>query len=154
MSPAETRAVASTFALELRRGDIVALYGDLGSGKTQFAKGLCEYFNAREHITSPTFVLLNRYNGKDAAGKELLIFHFDLYRIKSLAEVYDLGYEEFFSQDGICLIEWAEQLAELLPSRRYDVKISFGRTENDRIIEITKHDGVVQRFPSTMHTVQ
>ena len=150
----ETLTIASTFAERLRRGDIVALYGELGSGKTQFAKGVCDYFGVGEHVTSPTFVLLNRHSGKDATGRELLIFHFDLYRIKSLSEIYDLGYEEFFSQDGICLIEWADQLADLLPARRYDVRLSFGKTEDERIVEMTKRVTVKQNVLSGMHSVQ
>lgn len=153
-SAAETSAVASTFARQLRRGDIVALYGDLGSGKTQFIKGLCTHFCVQENVASPTFVLLNRHTGRDDAGKELLLFHFDLYRISSVAEIYDIGYEEFFSQDGICLIEWAERLRELLPRRRHDVRISFGRAENERIIEITSRDGVADLTPATMHIAQ
>ena len=153
-SARETLTIASTFAERLRRGDIVALYGELGSGKTQFAKGVCDYFGVGEHVTSPTFVLLNRHSGKDATGRELLIFHFDLYRIKSLSEIYDLGYEEFFSQDGICLIEWADQLADLLPARRYDVRLSFGKTEDERIVEITKQDAVKQSVLSRMQPAQ
>ncbi|MBI3006504.1 MAG: tRNA (adenosine(37)-N6)-threonylcarbamoyltransferase complex ATPase subunit type 1 TsaE [Ignavibacteriales bacterium] len=153
-SAAETQALASTFARQLRKGDIVALYGDLGSGKTQFAKGLCAFFGVREHVTSPTFVLLNRYSGKDAAGKELLIFHFDLYRIKSLSEIYDLGYEEFFSQDGICMIEWGEHLKDLLPLQRYDVRISFGGVEEERIIETEKYDSSGRLLTTTMQYTQ
>ena len=154
MSGQETQAMASTFAERLRRGDIVALCGELGSGKTQFAKGICNFFGVNEPVTSPTFVLLNRYSGKDAGGRELLIFHFDLYRIKSRSEIYDLGYEEFFSQDGICLIEWAEQLADLMPPHRWDVKLSLGKTEDERIIEITKQDTVGQRASPNMLSVQ
>jgi tRNA threonylcarbamoyladenosine biosynthesis protein TsaE len=68
---------------------------------------------------------------------ELLLYHFDLYRVKSLAEIYDLGYEEFLRGNGICLIEWAEMLGELLPKERYDVRLSLGDRENERRIEIT-----------------
>ena len=150
----ETLTIASTFAERLRRGDIVALYGELGSGKTQFAKGVCNYFGVRGPVASPTFVLLNRYNGKDGSGKELLIFHLDLYRTKSVTEIYDLGYEEFFSGDGICLIEWAEQLAGLLPECRYDVRLFFGKTEDERIVEMTKRVTVKQNVLSGMHSVQ
>jgi tRNA threonylcarbamoyladenosine biosynthesis protein TsaE len=128
--------LASSLARKLRRGDVVALYGELGTGKTQFVRGVCRYFGIQEHITSPTFVLLNRYSGKDESGRELLLFHFDLYRVKSLSEIYDLGYEEFFRGNGICLIEWAEHLAGLLPPQRYDVQFSFGKGDTDRQIYI------------------
>ena len=135
----ETISFARTFGASLRRGDVVALSGDLGSGKTQFVKGACEAFGVREPVTSPTFVLLNRYSGMDEDGRELLLFHFDLYRVRSIAEVYDLGYEEFFRGDGVCFIEWADLFSELgtmLPAERYNVNLSLGSDENIRRIEI------------------
>jgi tRNA threonylcarbamoyladenosine biosynthesis protein TsaE len=138
-SAEETVAFARTFASRLRRGDVVTLFGDLGSGKTQFVKGVCQTFKTSTAATSPSFVILNRYDGTDECKNELLLYHFDLYRITSLAEIYDLGYEEFLQGDGICLIEWAEMLGELLPKQRYDVRFFFGAGENERRIEI---DGV------------
>ena len=135
-SAEETIAFARTFAGNLRRGDVVALYGDLGSGKTQFVKGVCQAFKVRTPATSPSFVILNRYDGTDENGNELLMYHFDLYRVKSVAEMYDLGYEEFLKSDGICLIEWAEMLGELLPKQRHDVRFFLGTEENERQIEI------------------
>jgi len=133
-----TISLAGTFAGSLRRGDIVALSGDLGSGKTQFVKGVCRTFKVHTSVTSPSFVILNRYDGVDNSGNELLMYHFDLYRIKSLTELYDLGYEEFLRGDGICLVEWAEILGDLLPERRYDVRLSMGADENERRIEINE----------------
>ena len=135
-SAEETIAFARTFGQRLRRGDVVTLFGNLGSGKTQFVKGVCQAFNTRTPATSPSFVILNRYNGTDGGSGELLLYHVDLYRVKSLAEIYDLGYEEFLRGDGICLIEWAETLGELLPEQRYDVRFCFGAEENERHIEI------------------
>lgn len=135
-STERTIFLASAFANNLQRGDVVALYGDLGSGKTQFVKGVCRTFKAHTPATSPSFVILNRYDGVDKSGNELLMYHFDLYRIKSLTELYDLGYEEFLRGDGICLVEWAEMLGDLLPKRRYDVRLSVGADENERRIEI------------------
>jgi tRNA threonylcarbamoyladenosine biosynthesis protein TsaE len=133
----ETLAAARVFAAQLQRGDVVTLFGDLGSGKTQFVKGVCQAFHARTEATSPSFVLLNRYEGNDQDGKELLLYHFDLYRVKSLSEIYDLGYEEFLHGDGICCIEWAELLEALLPLRRYDVRFCYGEEETERRIEIS-----------------
>jgi len=135
-STEETISYAGAFAEKLQRGDIIALYGDLGSGKTQFVKGVCLAFKAQTPATSPSFVILNRYDGVDKSGNELFMYHFDLYRIKSLAELYDLGYEELLKGDGICLIEWAEMLNDLLPGQRYDVRLSLGTNENERLIEI------------------
>jgi tRNA threonylcarbamoyladenosine biosynthesis protein TsaE len=136
ISAEETVAYARMFAGRLQRGDIVTLFGDLGSGKTQFVKGVCQAFKTLTPATSPSFVILNRYNGTDEQKRELLLYHFDLYRVKSLAEIYDLGYEEFLQGDGVCLIEWAEMLGELLPKRRHDVRFSLGSNENERRIEI------------------
>jgi tRNA threonylcarbamoyladenosine biosynthesis protein TsaE len=133
-----TISLAGAFADSLQRGNVVALYGDLGSGKTQFVKGVCRTFKAHTPVTSPSFVILNRYDGVDKIGNELFMYHFDLYRVKSITELYDLGYEEFLQGDGICLIEWAEMLGDLLPERRYDVRLSAGAGENERRIEINK----------------
>ncbi len=137
-SEAETIALAKRFAAGLTRGDVVALYGDLGSGKTRFVQGVCDAFGVRSHVSSPTFVILNRYEGRDDNGDEILIHHFDLYRVTSTEEIYDLGYEEFFSGDGICLIEWADNLGGLLPPRRYDVHLTFGETIDLRRIKIQR----------------
>jgi tRNA threonylcarbamoyladenosine biosynthesis protein TsaE len=134
----ETIEYANRFAGNLKRGDVVALYGDLGSGKTQFVKGVCKAFNVCTQTTSPSFVILNRYYGINSDRSELLIFHFDLYRIGSSNELYDLGYEEFLQSNDICLIEWAERLDKLLPRKRYDVKLALGEKENERIIEINR----------------
>jgi tRNA threonylcarbamoyladenosine biosynthesis protein TsaE len=136
----ETISHALLFGSILRRGDVVALYGDLGSGKTQFVKGVCLAFNVTTPVTSPSFVILNRYEGRDKKNNELFVYHFDLYRVKSTAELYDLGYEELLKNDGICLIEWAEMLGGLLPEHRYDVRLSLGNNENERLIEISKPD--------------
>ena len=135
-SPEETVAYAHSFAGRLRRGDVVALFGDLGSGKTQFVKGVCSAFGTDTPATSPSFVILNRYNGSDEEKNELLLYHFDLYRVTLLSEIYDLGYEEFLQGDGICLIEWAEMIGDLLPKQRYEVRFSLGDDENERHIDI------------------
>lgn len=135
-SSEETRALARNFASNLQRGDVIALYGDLGTGKTQFVKGICEAFGVQHSATSPTFVLVNCYEGKDSAQMPLMIYHFDLYRLSSPDELYELGYEEFFSGDGICCIEWAEHVESLLPRRRYSVRLAYGNNERERTITI------------------
>ena len=135
-SEQETLAIARAFAARLQRGDVVALLGELGTGKTLFVKGICDAFRAQGHVSSPSFIILNRYEGEDLSNRELLIYHLDLYRVKSLDEIYDLGYEEFFYGDGITLIEWAEQLGYLLPSKRYEVHLSYGKSDSHRLIVI------------------
>lgn len=135
-SELETRTLARAFAETLRRGDVVALYGELGSGKTQFVKGVCEAFKVGRHVASPTFIIQNRYDGSAADGTQMILYHFDLYRIDRVEEIYDLGYEEFLFGDGICMIEWAERLGPLLPANRYDVSFSLGEEDQTRLITI------------------
>lgn len=137
-STEETRRIAREFAQTLKRGDVVALVGELGAGKTQFVKGICEGLGIGLTVASPTFVLLHRYVTNDSAGRELIIHHLDLYRIESSAEVLDLGYEELFFGNGICLVEWADRLGEFLPEERIDVKISLGESESERAIELAR----------------
>ncbi len=135
-SAEETRRIAKDFAQSLKRGDVIALYGDLGTGKTQFVKGLCEAFGVEDTVTSPTFVLCNCYRGYTPDKKKLSLYHFDLYRLQSVTELYDIGYEEYFNGDGICCIEWAERAKEILPRKHYSVSLTYGKNENDRTIEI------------------
>ncbi|HEX9614183.1 MAG TPA: tRNA (adenosine(37)-N6)-threonylcarbamoyltransferase complex ATPase subunit type 1 TsaE [Bacteroidota bacterium] len=137
-SEEETSRVAGQFAGRLDRGDVVALYGDLGAGKTQFVKGICRTLEVRETVASPSFVILHRYEGRDSEGNELLIHHFDLYRVRSAEEIYDLGYEEFLFGSGICIVEWADRLHHLLPAHRYDIRLGLGSSENERTIQITR----------------
>ena len=135
-SEQETLKLAQEFARQLQRGDVVALWGELGTGKTRFAKGVCEAFGADHHVSSPSFVILNRYEGKGRDGRELFVYHLDLYRVRSVEEIYDLGYEEFIYGEGITLVEWAEQLADLLPAKRYDVRLRYGAQDSERTISI------------------
>ncbi len=138
-SERETLEAASNFARRLKRGDLIALSGELGSGKTQFVKGVCLGLGVKEHVTSPSFTILNEYKGFLTRGKDLiLIFHFDFYRVSSLEEIYDLGFEEYFYDDGICLIEWAERAEPLLPERYYKVQLKILDGEHQREIRIAE----------------
>lgn len=132
-SEEETIAAAERFSQALLDGDVVALRGDLGSGKTQFAKGICRGLGIREHVTSPTFTIVNEYTG----GK-FPVYHFDFYRLRSLNELHEIGYEEYINDEGVCLLEWADMIEEKLPVRRYDVQLSLGATNAERIIRISK----------------
>lgn len=119
-SEAETRQLGRQVAGRLRPGDVVALYGELGAGKTAFTKGVCEGLGLdAEHVNSPTFTILNEY----AAGIHPL-YHFDAYRIDRLEELFDLGYEEYFYGDGICMIEWADKVERLLPDDAIRIRLS------------------------------
>jgi tRNA threonylcarbamoyladenosine biosynthesis protein TsaE len=90
---------------------IVALYGAMGAGKTTFVKALCHVLDVTDQVNSPTFTLINEYKTKDGR----MVYHFDFYRIKKIEEAYDLGYDEYFDSDGLCLIEWPELIEDLLP---------------------------------------
>ncbi len=135
-SPAETTEYAVSFASSLQRNEIVTLIGELGSGKTQFVKGVCQYFRVQDSVSSPTFVMLHRYAGWDKRNEELFVYHFDLYKIKTESEILELGYEEFFHGNGICLIEWADMLRQLTPHDRTEIRLSLGSAENERKIEV------------------
>jgi tRNA threonylcarbamoyladenosine biosynthesis protein TsaE len=131
-SPMDTLEVGRRLADRLKPGQVVALYGDLGSGKTHLAKGICAGLGLDpEHVTSPTFALINEY-----VGKKWTVYHFDTYRLKSLDEFLALGYEEYFEGDGVCLIEWPEVVESVLPDDVIRIRLSH-RNGDRRYIEFT-----------------
>lgn len=118
-SEIETKNFAKQFAKKLKKGDVVVLTGELGSGKTKFTEGILEYFNLSDEISSPTFTIVNEYVKNDVN-----IYHFDVYRLADEDEFYAIGGEEYFEK-GICLIEWGEQIRNVLP-KKY-IHITFNR---------------------------
>lgn len=132
-SEKQTQKVAENFAKKLKIGDIIALYGDLGAGKTQFFKGLARGLGIRQRVTSPTFVFLKTYNIK---GKT--INHVDLYRSENISDLGEIGLEEIFESKDITVIEWADRLEGNLPKNRIDVHIET-IDENKRKIVIVRH---------------
>ncbi len=121
----------------LKTGDVVALYGELGSGKTRFVKGICKGLGYLENVSSPSFTIVNEY-----LTKSVKIFHFDFYRVSSVSEIIDIGFDDYILDDGICVIEWADRAIELLPPNRYDVYLRLGNSYTLREIEIKKICGV------------
>jgi tRNA threonylcarbamoyladenosine biosynthesis protein TsaE len=109
----------------------VAAFGTLGSGKTRFIQGICGGLRVGAHVVSPTFTIVNEYD-----GERVKVYHFDFYRVESLREITDIGFEDYLEGDGICLIEWAEKAQALLPPRRYEVRFSLGAGPTDREITI------------------
>lgn len=106
--------------------NVVALYGPMGAGKTTLVREICAQLGSEDTVTSPTFALINRYD----TDKGDAIFHFDFYRIERPEEAFDMGYEEYFYSDGLCLVEWPEKVEELLPD---DVmKVTITPTSNTR----------------------
>jgi len=107
--------------------------GEMGAGKTTFIKTFCKILGVKDSVSSPTYSIVNEYEG----GKNT-VYHFDFYRIKNIREAYDLGYEEYFYGDGICLIEWPERVEELLPEHYIKVEISI-LSESGRRFKFTKN---------------
>ncbi len=132
-SEAETLDVARFIGKSLGAGTVVALTGELGAGKTVFAQGIAESLEVREQITSPTFTLINEYRGR------LPLFHMDLYRLDSTGEIEDIGIVDYLYGDGVCVIEWAEKLGELMPESAVAVSLSPAG-KNRREIRIEKSD--------------
>ena len=107
-SEAETEACGEELARSLAPGDVVALFGDLGAGKTAFVRGLARGLGIREQVSSPTFTLVNEYPGP------VPLFHFDLYRLRDGGELYDIGWEDYLDRGGVCALEWSERAEEEL----------------------------------------
>lgn len=138
-SEQETKDIAYNIAKDAKKGDIYCISGDLGTGKTHFTKGFANGLLIKEHITSPTFNIVNEYT-----DGRLLFYHFDVYRITDVQEMYDIGYEEYFFGEGVCLIEWAEFVKDIIPQNATWIKISknLEKGENYRLIEVIKNENV------------
>jgi tRNA threonylcarbamoyladenosine biosynthesis protein TsaE len=111
------RATAREFIQHMGEARVFAFYGKMGAGKTTFVKAICEELGVEDVITSPTFAIINEYEGEET------IYHFDFYRIKKLEEVYDMGYEDYFYSGALCFIEWPELIEEILPDDAVRVSI-------------------------------
>ena len=120
-----------------KAGSVYALTGDLGAGKTVFAKGFAEGLGITEPVTSPTFTIMQVYE-----GGRLPFYHFDVYRIEDPAEMYEIGFDEYIGGDGAALIEWAGRIGELLPENavRIDIRRDPSRGEDFRVIEISTEE--------------
>jgi tRNA threonylcarbamoyladenosine biosynthesis protein TsaE len=127
-SAEETRAVAAEFAAGLVPGALVALTGDLGSGKTEFVKGLVAGLGSPAQVTSPTFTLIHEYR-----GGRLPLFHMDFYRLTIEKELELIGFDDYLAEPGVCAIEWANRFPELIPADAIWVDISIGEN-NKRMI--------------------
>lgn len=117
-SPEETRALGKKIGALAGPGDVYTLVGDLGVGKTVFTQGIAEGLGITEPVSSPTFTIVQIYE----EGR-LPFYHFDVYRIGDLEEMEEIGYEDYFYGQGLCMIEWANLIEEILPEKRYDVTI-------------------------------
>ena len=130
-SPEETEQLGEQLGRTLRPGSVVACRGDLGMGKTAFTRGLARGLGCTCRVTSPTFTIVNEYSGA------LPLFHFDMYRLDSSDELFDIGWEDYLSRGGVCAVEWSERVEDALPDDTLWVSIARGNGENDRIITVT-----------------
>ena len=118
--PEETINFGKELAKKLKPGDVVALYGELGSGKTQVVKGICSGLGIIDIVNSPTFIIVNEYSSQS----KINIFHFDLYRMKSENEIINIGFDDYLNSRGIILIEWPEHIERLLPKETIKIHIA------------------------------
>ena len=130
LSPDMTRELARRLSQRMIVGDVVLLQGDLGAGKTEFVKGLAEGFQVAEGVTSPTFTLLNIYQGT------LPVYHFDLYRLEEPEELENIGFTEFIGTDGVAVIEWAERFPAEMPDEYIKVELLPGASSTARLLRI------------------
>ena len=115
----DTKQIAFDFEKGLVGGEVITLSGDLGAGKTTFTQSIAKAMGIDEPITSPTFTLMNQYQ-----GKKLKLYHFDMYRIEDIDEILETGLTEYFGNtDAVCVIEWAENISMLLPKNKIEIKI-------------------------------
>ncbi|MBK6538172.1 MAG: tRNA (adenosine(37)-N6)-threonylcarbamoyltransferase complex ATPase subunit type 1 TsaE [Ignavibacteria bacterium] len=135
-SAEDTYELGKIYAKSLGRNSVTGLFGDLGSGKTGFVKGICSYFNVRDTVSSPTFIIVNEYKGYSENDRsEINIYHFDLYRLKNLKELSEIGFENYLNNDSVCLIEWADLAKQYLRGGIAEVHFGYGKNENERIIK-------------------
>ena len=115
---AETEALGQRLGKTLSPGDVIALYGGLGAGKTAFVRGLARGLGYGGAVQSPTYSIANEYPSSPP------LFHFDMYRLSSSAELYDIGWDDYLERRGVCAVEWSERIEDALPEIRIDVRIS------------------------------
>lgn len=131
-SPAETEALGKRLGGLVPAGTVIAYTGDLGAGKTAFTRGLARGLGITERVTSPTFTIVN-----ELEGGRLPLFHFDLYRLGSSEELWDIGWEEYLDRGGVCAVEWSERCEDVLDEPVVRVDLRRGNGDDERVITIT-----------------
>lgn len=127
----ETEELGRRLAGRLGPGDVVAFTGDLGAGKTAFVRGLARGLGIPGRVTSPTFTIVNEYE-----GGRLPLFHFDLYRLSSSDELFDIGWEDYLARGGVCAVEWSEIVEDALEEGAIRVDLRRGAADGQRVISI------------------
>ena len=133
-SPEETQLLGEQLGKTLKQGDVIALIGDLGTGKTCLTQGIARGVGTAqdEVVSSPSYILINEYNG------EVPIYHIDLYRLENSEEIAELGLSEYMEGDGICIIEWAERMADALPDTCIRVHITLADANTSQGAEVSE----------------
>ena len=128
----DTKKTGIEIGRRVKAGTVIALSGDLGTGKTALTKAVAEGLGVKEVITSPTFNIVKQYE----TGR-LPLYHFDVYRIGDVDEMYELGYEEFFFGSGVSIVEWADLIEDIIPEDAVRIEIEYGEKEGERIYKCT-----------------
>jgi tRNA threonylcarbamoyladenosine biosynthesis protein TsaE len=129
----ETLELARAVGELLRPGDVVSLVGELGAGKTVFARGVARALGVTDLVVSPTFTIVREYEGR------VPLVHVDVYRIDAVQELHDLGFEEVVRDDAVTLVEWGDKIEGLLPGDRLDIRLAPGGADDERVVEIEGH---------------
>ena len=133
-SPEETIKIAVQLSKYILPGSIICLSGDLGTGKTAFTQGLGKGLGITDYITSPSYTIINEYY-----TASMPLYHFDVYRLESPDEIFELGCDEYFFGEGVTIIEWAEKIKEVLPKEKLWITIKYGKKPNERVISMNAY---------------
>ena len=134
-SEEETERLGARLAVKLEPGAVIAFTGDLGAGKTAFTRGLARGLGIPDRVTSPTFTIVNEYE-----GGRLPLFHFDMYRLGGEEDLFDIGWEDYLDRGGVCAVEWSERVEEALPEDA--VTVSFARCPEEENWRVITMEGV------------
>lgn len=129
-SAAETEALGEKISSKLNGGEVLALFGGMGMGKTAFTRGLARGLGVTNGVSSPTFALVHEYRGR------LTVYHFDMFRIESWDDLCSTGFFDDLDSGGVLVVEWSENIENALPQNAVKIEISRGKTENERIFKI------------------
>ena len=125
----KTKEIGYRLGKLLTPGSVICLIGDLGAGKTTMTQSLAKAIGVDDYITSPTFTIVNEYEGN------MPLYHFDVYRIGSSEEMYDIGYDEYINSDGVCIIEWANLIEDILPDEYLDIELNYKDMGREMILK-------------------
>ena len=125
----QTKEIGYRLGKLLTPGSVICLIGDLGAGKTTMTQSLAKAIGVDDYITSPTFTIVNEYEGN------MPLYHFDVYRIGSSEEMYDIGYDEYINSDGVCIIEWANLIEDILPNEYLDIELIYKDMGREMILK-------------------